>query len=264
MAIISCIVPMYNSSKTIVRALESIRKQTYEGQLQIVVVDDGSQDDSVLLVEDFKSKNNKLWIDLVKKENGGVSSARNEGLKYIKGDYIAFLDSDDIWLSEKIKLQLNAIMENSSIDLLGSTLDDIILTKVLGRKVGRLIPLKPFGYAIKTQLVTSTVFFKREVYEKIGGFDENMKYSEDMNYWFRAMEFFNCYLLNIPLVIMEHNNNMKHAGGLSNKLWAMEKGELMNIKYIYNKGQINFGEFIFASVFSFLKFLRRGVFHKKI
>ena len=192
MTIISCIIPMYNSSKTIIRALDSIRKQTYqEGVLQIIVIDDGSTDNSIDLVQDFKRTYSTMNITLLKKKNGGVSSARNAGLKYAQGNYIAFLDSDDIWLNNKIKLQLDTIIENPNIDLLGSTFDDITLTKVLGRKVGKLIPLKPFGYAIKTQLVTSTVFFKREVYDKIGGLDESMKYSEDMNYWFRGMKFFN-------------------------------------------------------------------------
>lgn len=263
MTIISCIIPMYNSSKTIIRALDSIRKQTYqEGVLQIIVIDDGSTDNSIDLVQDFKRTYSTVNITLLKKENGGVSSARNEGLKYAKGNYIAFLDSDDIWLNNKIKLQLDTIIENPNIDLLGSTFDDITFTKVLGRKVGKLIPLKPFGYAIKTQLVTSTVLFKRDVYDKIGGLNESMKYSEDMNYWFRAMKFFNCYLLNIPLVVMEHNNNMKFGGGLSNKLWEMEKGELLNIKYIYMNGQINFGQYIFASLFSLLKFIKRWAFRK--
>lgn len=262
MTLISCVIPMYNSSKTILRALESIKNQTYKGKIQIIVVDDGSYDDSASLVEDYKNKSSDLWIDLIKKENGGVSSARNLGMKLAKGDFIAFLDSDDQWLKDKIKLQLDTIHLNPDIDLLGSTADGVIFKKVLGRKVGRLIPLAPFGYLLKSQLITSTVIFKREVYFRIGGFDENMKYSEDMNYWLRSMGCFNCYLLNRPLVIMECNNNMKHTGGLSGKLWAMEKGELKNIRYVYDKDQINFGEYIFASLFSFLKFIKRVIMYK--
>lgn len=262
MTLISCVIPMYNSSKTIVRALQSVKNQTYKGKLQIIVVDDGSHDESVSLIEDFKKKNVNLWIDLVKKKNGGVSSARNLGMKLAKGDFIAFLDSDDEWLKEKIELQLETIKLNPTIDLLGCTGDGITQEKVLGSKVGRLIPLSPYKCVIKTQMSTPSVFFKREIYEKIGGFNEEMKYSEDLNYWLRCMEHFKCYLLNIPLIVIERNNSMKNSGGLSSKLWAMEKGELKNIRYIYNKGHVNFAQYIFASALSFLKFIKRGMFQK--
>lgn len=258
MTLISCVIPMYNSSKTILRALESIKNQTYQGEFQIIVVDDGSYDDSVSLVEDFKNRNFDLWIDLLKKENGGVSSTRNLGMKHAQGEYVAFLDSDDEWLKEKMELQLEVMISHPYIYLLGCTYG-IILKRILGRKVGRLIPLEPFGYVLKSQLITSTIIFRREVYERIGGFDESMKYAEDMNYWLKSMEYFKCYVLNRPLVVMEYSNDMKHSGGLSNKLWAMEKGELKNIGYIYNKGHINFVQYIFASAFSFLKFIKRVI-----
>lgn len=260
--LVSCIVPMYNSSKTIIRALESIKNQTYNDKLQIIVVDDGSIDHSVTLVNDFKIQNTELWIDLVLKSNGGVSSTRNLGMKYAEGEYIAFLDSDDQWLNEKIEIQVEVMNFCKSIHLLGSTADGNSLNRIMGRKVGRLIPLEPFGYALKSQLITSTVFFKREVYERMGGFDESMKYAEDMNYWLRSMEYFNCYLLNKPLVIMEHNNELKHTGGLSSKLWSMEKGELSNINYIFKKGQINYFQYIFAYSFSVIKFVRRVMLKK--
>lgn len=264
MTLISCVIPMYNSSKTILRALESIKNQTYQGKFQIIVVDDGSNDESVFLVEKFKKDNLNLWIDLIKKENGGVSSTRNLGMKYAQGEYIAFLDSDDHWLKEKIELQFNVMISQQNIHLLGCTGDGVVPKRVLGSKADELIPLEPFGYALKSQLITSSVLFKREVYERIGGFDESMKYAEDMNYWLRSMEYFKCYLLNKPLVVMEYNNDMKHSGGLSSKLWDMEKGELKNIREIYNKEQINFCEYIFASVFSFFKFIRRSLFSKYI
>ena len=260
MILISCVVPMYNSSKTIVRALESIKNQDFIGKLQIVIVDDGSSDDSVSLVENFITFNQDLWIDLLKKENGGVSSARNEGMRLAKGDYIAFLDSDDFWMADKLKLQCGTMSSNKNIDLLGCVADGNILKCYLGKKVDRIILLSPFKYTIKTRLITSTVFFKKSVYDSIGGFDVAMKYSEDMNYWLRIMEHYNCYLLNESLVKMEHNDNMKHAGGLSNKLWEMEKGELSNIKYVYNAGMINEIQYVTALTFSFLKYMKRRLF----
>lgn len=259
MITISCILPMYNSGRTIFRALESIKEQTFKGSLQIIVVDDGSTDYSISIVKKFKKENFKLWIDIKSKVNGGVSTARNFGLSYAVGDYIAFLDSDDFWLREKLQVQFDTIMENPDIHLLGSTTDGIKLNRFLGKKVERLIKMDPYKYVIKSQLATSTVFFKKDIYDKIGGFDESMKYSEDMNYWMRIMEYYNCYLLNVPLVVMEQNNNMKHGGGLSNKLWKMEKGELKNINYIYSKDLISIPQYAFAIMFSLLKFFKRVI-----
>lgn len=260
MILISCIVPMYNSSKTIIRALESIKNQNFIGKIQIVVIDDGSSDNSLSVVENFININTDLWIDLIKKENGGVSTARNEGMQFAKGQYIAFLDSDDFWMPEKLQVQFDTMSANEHIDLLGCNADGNILNRYLGLKADRIILLSPFKYTIKTLLITSTVFFKKSIYDTIGGFDINMKYSEDMNYWLRIMERFNCYFLNESLVVMEHNDNMKHAGGLSNKLWEMQKGELFNIRSIYKMGLLNNLQYFIALNFSFLKFLKRRLF----
>lgn len=260
MILVSCIVPMYNSSRTILRALESIKNQNFSGKLQIIVVDDGSTDNSISIVEDYIIINDDLWIDLIKKENGGVSTARNEGMKSAKGVYIAFLDSDDFWMPGKLQLQYDTISSNDHIDLLGCSADGNVLNRYLGVEVGRIILLSPFKYIIKTLLITSTVFFKKSIYDSIGGFDINMKYSEDMNYWLRIMKHFNCYFLNESLVIMEHDDNMKHAGGLSNKLWEMQKGELYNIKSVYKMGLLNNLQYIIALNFSFFKFIKRRLF----
>lgn len=261
MILVSCIVPMYNSSKTILRALESIINQNFIGELQIVIVDDGSFDDSVALVQEFIKFNKEFWIDIIRKQNGGVSSARNEGMKFAKGQYIAFLDSDDFWLPEKLKLQIEIMNSDNNIDLLGCMADDNILDKYLGKKVDRILLLSPFNYTIKTILITSTVIFKKNVYDRIGGFNLDMKYCEDMNYWLRIMQYFNCYLLNQSLVVMEHNNQMKHAGGLSSKMWEMEKGELHNLALINKIGLINKVQYIFSVIFSLLKFARRRLFY---
>lgn len=253
---------MYNSSQTIIRAIESVKNQTYSGQVQILIVDDGSTDNSVTLVEDFKKANRSLWIDLFKKENEGVSIARNLAMDNAKGNFFAFLDSDDVWLENKLEVQLSVLNSNSEIDLIGCTANGLIITKVLGRDVGSLIHLSPFRYVIKSLMSTPSVLFRREVYDKVGGFDESFKYAEDLNYWLKCMKYFNCYVLNEPLIYVESNVNLKNSGGLSSKLWEMEKGVLKNIKFIYEEGQINFIQYYFSSIFSFIKFIRRTIIYK--
>lgn len=94
--LISIIVPVYNVEKYIARCLESIIKQTYKN-LQIIVVNDGSEDNSILIANAYRNKDSR--IEIYNKKNGGVSSARNFGLRVVKGDYICFVDSDD-WIDE--------------------------------------------------------------------------------------------------------------------------------------------------------------------
>ena len=90
--LISIIVPVYNVEKYVEKCINSIINQTYKN-LQIILVDDGSKDNSGKICDEFKLKDNR--IEVIHKNNGGLSDARNAGLKLAKGDYIGFVDSDD-------------------------------------------------------------------------------------------------------------------------------------------------------------------------
>ena len=102
---VSVIIPTFNRSETILRSIESVKRQTYDN-LEIIVVDDGSTDDTQNLLEDLDN------IQYIFQANKGVSCARNLGIEKATGDYIAFLDSDDEWLAQKVELQI-AFLENS-------------------------------------------------------------------------------------------------------------------------------------------------------
>ena len=105
---VSVIIPMYNSEKYINDCLNSVVNQTYSN-LEIIVIDDCSTDSSLNLVSNIKDSR----IKIVKfAENKGVSSARNKGIELAKGDYICFIDSDDIWVKDKIEKQLEFIVKN--------------------------------------------------------------------------------------------------------------------------------------------------------
>ena len=105
---VSIIVPVYNAEKYIKQCLESIISQTYEN-IEIIVVNDGSKDNSLNILKEYVKKSNKM--KLVDKKNGGVSSARNAGLKEATGEYITFVDSDD-WLEKNaIEIMLRNIKD---------------------------------------------------------------------------------------------------------------------------------------------------------
>ena len=111
---ISVVIPTYNRSHTIMRAINSVLSQTYPA-FEIIVVDDGSTDGTkeLLQAHGFCKKGTKeLEKKYLIQENGGVSSARNLGIKNAKGDFIAFLDSDDAWSEKKLERQLVVLKQN--------------------------------------------------------------------------------------------------------------------------------------------------------
>ena len=95
---ISVVIPLYNKEKSIRTTIESVLAQTYKNY-ELIIVDDGSNDNSLDVVRSFvQSLNDSSFVRIIHKENGGVSSARNRGVKEAKGEYVAFLDGDDLWL----------------------------------------------------------------------------------------------------------------------------------------------------------------------
>ena len=107
--LVSIIIPVYNSSKYLEETIKSIGKQTYNNY-EAIFIDDGSCDNSVEIIEKYKAQNSK--IRLIKIEHKGVSEARNIGIREAKGRFLTFLDSDDIWLENKLERQINYIKEN--------------------------------------------------------------------------------------------------------------------------------------------------------
>ena len=111
---ISVVIPMYNSRESIVDCINSVLNQTRFDLIdRIIVVDDGSTDNSEELVKKEFKKEEKIKIII--KENGGVSSARNVGIREADSEWIALLDSDDVWLPEKIEKQWDQILKNDQI-----------------------------------------------------------------------------------------------------------------------------------------------------
>ena len=117
---VSVIIPAYNSSGFIEDALESVFKQTYRNY-EVIVVDDGSTDKSAEIIGSFSDKR----IIYIYQENHGVSVARNKGILESKGEYIAFLDSDDLWLPEKLEKQVAILNNNKNTGLVYTDFDVI-------------------------------------------------------------------------------------------------------------------------------------------
>jgi len=181
--LVSVIIPTYNKSQYLREAIKSVLNQTYKN-IEVIVVDDGSTDNTKEIVESF----NDSRIIYIFQENKGPAIARSTGIKKAQGEYIAFLDSDDLWLKEKLKRQLDFMEKNSEVGLMGTGCYEITdKGKIIGKKIfpiknkilqKDLIKYNPF--------IQSSVMAKKEVFDKVGlWYDEKFRESEDYELWLR-------------------------------------------------------------------------------
>ncbi|ONN53554.1 glycosyl transferase family 2 [Acinetobacter genomosp. 33YU] len=247
---------MYNASNTIVDVLDSVKKQTLHCQYEVLVVNDGSKDNSKDIVEKYISENRDFNVILIDKLNGGVSTARNTGLSQSKGDIIAFLDSDDKWFPNKLENQLSLLAEHPEIDVLGCAFDGLYLNNV---PEGTLLKIEINDLIFKNYFQPSTVIMKRKVFEEIGYFDENQKYAEEGNYFIRIANKFNCFFCNMKVINYGDGKSGFGASGLSANLKEMHKGFVKNLKFAYKNNLITFNKYILALTVEQLKYIRRVI-----
>jgi len=197
---LSVIIPTYNRETFLKIALESVLNQTVK-DFELLIVDDGSTDNTSDLIKSYHDKR----IKYLYQPNNGVASARNLGLKFSKGEFIAFLDSDDRWDPKKLEITLNYIHRFPNIY--------IFHTEEIWYRRGTLLNQKkrhkkPSGHVYSNALPLccigmSTAVVKREVFEKIGRFDETLPACEDYDFLLRATHEFEVKLIEEPLTIKD-------------------------------------------------------------
>jgi len=178
---VSVIIPTFNRAILLKKAIESVLSQTYE-DFELVVVDDGSEDDTTALVSSFAG------VRYIRQDNKGPAAARNLGIKESAGDLVAFLDSDDWWDREKLAAQVHEMQQNPSFI--------ISHTHEVWYKNGRLLnqrkkhekfPGYIFDKCLALCVVSmSTAMVRRGLFDKIGLFDEGLPCCEDYDFWLRT------------------------------------------------------------------------------
>ena len=158
--LVSIVIPCFNSEKTIIRALLSVVKQTYK-HYEIIIVDDGSTDNTKELVQEF-FKDKKTKYQYIYQKNSGPSCARNNGVQNAKGEYIAFLDSDDEWCKDKLKIQID-IMKERNLNFLGSRYQ----YSSFPNKISTDIHLNKYSFnslLLKTRFSTPGIIIKKDFF----------------------------------------------------------------------------------------------------
>lgn len=185
---VSVIIPCYNSADFIAETLDSVFAQTYKN-FETVLVNDGSANTDVLekVINPYRDK-----LIYLKQENGGVSKARNTGIKASRGSLLAFLDSDDIWEPSFLESQIKFLCEND-LDLVYC---DALLfgeSPLAGKTYMQCCPsegkvsLKSL-MELQCNIITSCVVVRKEIVRKVGMFDEQIKVAEDFDLWARILQ----------------------------------------------------------------------------
>ena len=220
---ISVVIPTLNRCSLLQRAIESVLKQTLVPS-EIIVVDNGSTDDTKKMVCSLYPN-----INYLTEEKSGVSAARNKGIKIAKSDWIAFLDSDDIWESEKLEKQLiSYINHKTEIRFIHTNETWIRNGKFLNQmKKHQKSGGNLFNNSLKLCCISpSSSMIRKKVFEDHGFFDEKLKVCEDYDMWIRITAKEEVAYLSEPLVI-KHGG---HEDQLSKKYWGMDRFRIESIE----------------------------------
>ena len=258
---ISVVIPAYNSESTIADSINSVLRQTRSDLVEeILVINDGSTDATVKVVEESCSSDKRIRI--ITKTNGGVSSARNAGIKAATGRWVALLDSDDVWRPLKLEKQWAEIEKDSSIAFIGCNRNDENLH--YGTQVREnLYCLTLRQLLIKMWPHTSTALIRNDVFKDVGYFNENMRYAEDGEMWNRIALKYPLYYVAESLEIAGGNKVSFGESGLSANLKGMYDGNVSNITELHKDRHISTAFYIFLRVFYWMKYLRRILITKR-
>ena len=203
---VSVVIPSFNMGNLLPDAIESVFNQTYK-DYEIIVVDDGSQDDTKERVDKYRARG----VKYIYQKNSGVASARNVGIFQSKGQYVAFLDADDLWLPDKLELQMKALKElNVGAVACGYKVIDYMSGRTLSEIVRKNYPTREDLYQSLciSQIIpacSSGVLLKKSYFQDVGCFSEALPIAEDWELWLRIAKKYDIKFVEQPLVLIRIN-----------------------------------------------------------
>jgi glycosyltransferase involved in cell wall biosynthesis len=218
MPTISVIIPAYNAERTILETIASVQQQTFS-DFDLIVINDGSKDRTLELLHNITDERLKIFSY----ENGGVCVARNRGISHATGEFIAFLDADDLWTSDKLEAQLTALQQHPEAGVAYSW------TCFMREKGGYYIEKsRAFeGNVYAKLLVTnflhsgSNPLIRREAIESVGGFDTTLIPSEDWDFYLRLAARWSFVLVPKPQIFYRQS-----SGSNSSNVEKLEQATL--------------------------------------
>lgn len=187
LAKVSVIVPAYNVSAYIEDALKSLERQSFK-KFEVLIVDDGSTDNTAEIVTSFCQRDPRFR--LLQKQNGGLASARNYGIRHARGEYIALLDGDDMYQPDKLATHVIQLNRSQEIGVIYSASRAI---REDGKPTFMVLSGKPVKSDPLLALLCknfighgSNAVFRRSIFDEVGGFEETLRSCEDIDFWLRV------------------------------------------------------------------------------
>jgi|GEM_PF-150881 len=227
--LVSIIIPLFNGTRYIAEALDSITCQTYPA-LEILIIDDGSTDNPKGIIDRFR-ESSLVPVEYFYQDNRGPNTARNTGIKKAKGDFIAFLDADDIWLPEKISTQMDFFSSHADVAFVGC---GFYLMDEVGKDIKIVLGTaytsrNEYFRELRIHSVptgsSSGVIIKKKCFEKIGLFDETLRGAEDRDMWFRISQHYEMRCVRQPFIKIR-----MHAKNSHKDIPMMKSNQKMFIK----------------------------------
>jgi glycosyltransferase involved in cell wall biosynthesis len=185
--LVSVVIPAFDAERFLGESIESVLAQTY-APLETIVVDDGSSDETAAVARSYEG------VTVVAQDNAGPSAARNRGFAASRGALIAFHDSDDLMTPDKLEVQAGVLIDEPEVGCVLAEQELLVEPGaelpfwVEGSKVQTIMPPRPPELEDEPLVHPMTMVVRREVFERIGGFDESMRAAEDFDWMLRASE----------------------------------------------------------------------------
>ncbi len=247
----SIIIPLYNKELSIKNTIDSVLAQSYT-KFELIIVNDGSTDTSLEIAKSFKDNRIRI-IDIA---NGGVSNARNTGIKAARYEYITFLDADDLWYENSL-MEFNFLIENFQNAQVYCTSHTLTVKKIESREkryyIDNFWRQNAISFARNTTAVVCTgcIAIKKECFEKVYGFNPKLTHGEDLDLWNRLAEKFTfakseqitmLYRLDAENrsdnTVIEKSVNFVDRNVISDKFKALDYGRIYFFEFYYNIKQI--------------------------
>jgi glycosyltransferase involved in cell wall biosynthesis len=228
---VSVIIPTYNRLSMLKEAVDSVLAQDFE-DMELIVVDDGSTDETA---EELKQYGGRVKL-IQHSVNRGVSAARNRGILDERGKYVAFLDSDDLWVKGKLKIQVAFLDDNPHYPLCYT--DEIWIRK--GKRVNPMLKhAKYSGWIFEKCLPLciispSSAMMRKTLFSKVGLFDEALPVCEDYDFWLRVSARFPIFFINRKLMIKRGG----HPDQLSQRSWGNDRYRVMALEKLLSEPYI--------------------------
>lgn len=248
------IIPAYNASQYLSDTIKSVLAQTFT-DFELLIIDDGSIDNTAEIANHYCQLDNR--VNLISQSNQGVSSARNQGIKLANGKYIAFLDSDDCWLPNKLVRHLEHLNENSKV---GVSFGKVEFLNTSGELTGYLSnsPLtaieSEYLLSENPTITTSNIVARQEVFEQVGGFDERISYSEDLEWLLRLACKGTWEIEGINEILTQYRTSQS---SLSSDLHKMEQGWNFLINRVMTYAPYLVNQHYYKAKSTYLRYLAR-------